>query len=101
MLTVDSKTNKEEATQKLLAEKENTIQLLKKKLKIPTRQLIQDSEITKMEKGKETLHDELSDCKDKTLNFVDEKMEWEKEKLLLMENVKVLIEKQSVLEKEI
>ena len=50
LLTPDSDTNKGEETQKLLAKKENTIQLLKKKLKNPATQLIQALELTELEK---------------------------------------------------
>ena len=59
-LAADSEENKGEENKKFLNEKENTIQLLKKEMKIPTTQLIQSSE---MEKEKETLNDELSNCK--------------------------------------
>ena len=59
-LTADSETNKGKSTQNILTKKENTIQLLKKKLKIPTTQLIQAFDLTEIEKEKETLNDELS-----------------------------------------
>ena len=52
MLTAISETNKGEETQKLLAEKESTIQLLKKKIKIPATRLIQDLEPIELEKEK-------------------------------------------------
>ena len=57
-MVVDSESKKGEATQKIIAEKENTIQLLQKKLKIPASQLIQAFELTKIEKEKEILADE-------------------------------------------
>ena len=50
LLATNSETNKGEATHKMVAEKENTFQLLKKKLKIPATQLIQASELTELEK---------------------------------------------------
>ena len=50
--------------------------------------------------GKELLADELSDNKEKILKIVAEKKEWEKEKYLLVENVNVLKEKQTILEKK-
>ena len=77
-MTVDSEENKGEATHKFHNDKENTIQLLKKKLKIPTTQLIQASELSELEKEKETLTDELSNCKANLLKFVEEKKEWKK-----------------------
>ena len=54
-----------------------------------------------MDKEKESLNDELRNCKANLLKFAEEKKEWEKEKLLLTENVKVLKHKNEELEKEI
>ena len=85
MLSIYNESTKGEVTQKILAEKENTIQLLKKKLKIPATQLIQDLELTELEREKELLANELSDSKAKLLNIADEKKEWEKEKALFVE----------------
>ena len=55
--------------------KENTIQLLKKKLKIPATQLIQGPELDEIEKEKETLKNELTDCKEKLLKFADKEQQ--------------------------
>ena len=66
---------------------------MKKKLKIPTTNLIQALELTKLERDKYLLIDELSNCKAKFLKFVDERKEWEKGKSLMVEDVKVLKEK--------
>ena len=55
LLTIDNEADKGEVTKKIHDEKENTIQLLKKKLKIPTTQLIQGFELTELEKDKELL----------------------------------------------
>ena len=52
---MDSEPDRGQETNKILAEKENTIQLLKKKLKIPPTQFIQASELTELEKEKEVL----------------------------------------------
>ena len=46
----------------MLYGKEKEVQILKKKLKIPSTQLIQSSELTKFEKEKEALKIELNDC---------------------------------------
>ena len=75
--------------------------MLKTKLKIPTTQLIQASEIIELEKEKETLNDELSNCKAKLMKFVEEKREWEKQRVMLRDNVKALKQKQAKLEKEV
>ena len=67
----ESQADKGEWMHKLLNEKKNSIQLLKKKLKIPSTQLIQESELVKLEKEKESLSGKLTDCKYKLLKFVE------------------------------
>ena len=62
-----SQVDKGATKHKLLNEKENTIHLLKKKVKIPSTQLIQASELTDLEKEKQTLNGELNDCNEKLL----------------------------------
>ena len=57
---------------KIFGEKENTIQLLKKKLKIPATQLIQASKLTVLEREKELLSQELNDSKAKLLKLNNE-----------------------------
>ena len=79
--------------------KKNTNQLLKNKLKNFATQLIQASKLLELEKEKEVLNDELSNCKDKILKFANEKKEWEKEKLLMTENLNVLKHKNDEMEK--
>ena len=49
---MDSEPDKGQATNKIFVEKENMIQLLKNKLKIPSTQLIQAFELTELEKEK-------------------------------------------------
>ena len=58
----------------MLNQKENEFQLLKKKLKIPSTQLIQTSELTEFEKEKEYFNIEVIDCKARLLKFEEEKM---------------------------
>ena len=52
---MDSEQDRGRDTKKILVEKENIIQLLKKKLRIPATQLIQASELTELENEKEIL----------------------------------------------
>ena len=73
------------AAQKLLDEKEKEVQILKKKLKIPSTQLIQTSELTEFEKEKEALSIELTNCKAKLLELEEKEKQWEKEAKLLKE----------------
>ena len=60
--------------------------MLKKKLKIPSTQLIQTSELTKFEKEKEALNTELTNFKDKLLKLEEKQKQWEKEAKLLKES---------------
>ena len=55
------------STQRLLKYKEGIIQLLKRKLEIPSARLIQVAELTEIEKERETLNTELVNCKSKLL----------------------------------
>ena len=82
-MKVDGQENKGALAQKLLDEKEKEIQMLKKKLKIPSTQLIQTYELTKFEKEKEALNTELTNCKAKLLKLEEEEKQWEKEAKLL------------------
>ena len=54
-----------------------------------------------MEKEKDVLNDQLNDCKEKLLKFVEEKKQWEKDRVHLIENEKYLKEKQVDLERKI
>ena len=63
----DSQGDKGVATQRLLKDKEGTIQLLKKKLEIPSTWLIQTPELIEIEKERENLNTELVNCKSKLL----------------------------------
>ena len=55
LLKVEGQSDKGAVAQKLFDEKEKEVQVLKKKLKIPSTQLIQTSELTEFEKEKETI----------------------------------------------
>ena len=55
----------------MLEEKENSIQLLKNKLKIHATQLLGGLELAEMEEEKENMKNELLDCKSKLLRFID------------------------------
>ena len=67
-----------EKLHKISLQRRKKNQLLKKKLNIPTTQLIQASELTELEKENELLATELNDNKAKLLKLADEKKEWEK-----------------------
>ena len=87
-----SEPDRGQATKKILAKKENTIQLLKNKLNILATQLIQASELTLLEKEKDSLSQELNDSKAKLLKFVEEQGKWEKERAFLIPKIDFLNE---------
>jgi FtsZ-binding cell division protein ZapB len=72
---------------KLLDEKENTIQTLKKKLKIPASEHVQTPELTTIEQENESLQQEVISYKAKMVQLEKEKGDWLKEKEELMEIV--------------
>ena len=84
-----------------MEEKEREIQVLKKKLKIPSTQLIQTIDLTEFEKEKEALNTELTDCKAKLLKLEEKEKQWEKEVKLLKENEEHLKVKLSAKEREL
>ena len=71
MLAAKSQEDKGVGIHKLLNEKENSIQLLKKKLNILYTHLIHAFELAELEKEKESLSSELTDCKAKLLKFAE------------------------------
>ena len=85
----------------MLNEKDNSIQSLKKKLKIPSTQLIQGPELSEIEKEKESLNNELTDCKDKLLKFVDKEKQWQKGMALVVESEKTMKEKFDEMERKL
>ena len=99
LLKVNGQSDKGVVDQKLLNEKEKEVQVLKKKLKIPSTQLIHTSELTEFEKEKEALSTELSDCKAKLLKLEEKEKEWGRDSKLLIENEKDLKAKLETKEK--
>ena len=72
----------------MLDEKEKEIQVLKRKLKIPSTQLTQTDELVEFEKEKETLNTKLTDCKAKLLELKEKERKWELDTKLLKESEK-------------
>ena len=85
-IKVDGQVDKGALAQKLLEEKEREIQVLKKKLKIPSTQLMQTAELFEFEKEKQALNTELTDWKDKLLKLEEKEKQWEKEAKFLRES---------------
>ena len=62
LMAVGGQSNKGDGIQRSLDEKEKEIQLLKKKIIIPSIQLIQGPELAEIEKEKGNLNNYLIDC---------------------------------------
>ena len=87
---INGQEDKKSLAQIFLDEKEKEIHVLKKKLKIPSTQLIQTNELAEFEKEKETLNTELTDCKAKLLKLKEKERQWEVDTKLLKERKKEL-----------
>ena len=101
LLKVDGHSVKGTVAQNLFDEKEKEVHVLKKKLKIPSTQLIHTFELTEFDKEKEALNIELIDCKAKLLKLEEKEKQWEKYAKLLIENEKDLKAKLAAKEKEL
>ena len=101
MLDAESQVDKGAGIHNLLNEKENAIQLLKNNLNILATQLIQASELDEVEKEKEGLSNELTDCKAKLLKFAEKEKQWKIDMTLVVENEKTLKIKYDEMEKKL
>ena len=66
-----------QATKNILEEKDNTIQVLKKKLKVPNAEHVQSSELFAFQEEKQKVYQEMMDYKGKSLKLQEEKDKWE------------------------
>ena len=101
LLVAEGQEDKGARIQKLVNEKENVIQLLKNKLKVPSIQLIHASKLDKIEKKKESLSSELTDCKVKLLIFAEKEKQWQKDMALVVESEKTMKEKIDEMERNL
>ena len=85
----------------MLEEKENSIQLPKKKLKILATQLIKGLELTEIKKEKEGLKNELTDYKAKLLKFTNKEKKWQKYMTLVVKSEKALKGKYEEIERKL
>ena len=98
---IDGPTYKGALSQRLLDEKEKEIQLLKRKLKIPSTKLTQTYELAEIEKEKETLNIELTDWKANMLKLEEKERKWEVDTKILKESKKELKATLATKEKEL
>ena len=75
--------------------------MLKKKIKIPSTRLIQTSELTEIDKEKESLTTKVIDCKARLLKFEEKEKQWEKDARLWAENERAFKTKQAEVEGEL
>ena len=59
-------------------------------MNIPATQLIQGPELAEIDKEKESLNNEITDCKSKLLKFVDKEKKWHKDMTLVVESEKTM-----------
>ena len=87
-------------TKGLLEEKDNTIQVLKKKLKIPNAEHAHFPELFTLQEEKDKFYQEMMDYKGKSLKLQEEKNKWEVQRAELMAQISKLKKDQND-EKEI
>ena len=68
-----------DATRKILVEKDNTIQVLKRKLTILNSEHAQSSELLALQQEKDKIHQEMMEYKGKMVKLQEEKNKWETE----------------------
>ena len=84
----------------MLEEKDNALQVLKKKLKIPDTEHVQSSELLALQEEKDKIHQEMMEHKARAVELQDKKYRWETERSELISQISFLKEDQND-EKEI
>ena len=74
---------------------------MKKKLKIPATILIQASELSELEKERESLNDKLTDCQAQLLKFTQKEKQLQSDMPLIIESEKALKSKLDELDKKL
>ena len=63
----------------MLEEKDNSLQVLKKKLKIPSTEHVQSSELLALQEEEDKIHQEMMEHKGRAVKLQEEKDKWETE----------------------
>ena len=87
MISLGDETWNTQAIKRLLEEKDNALQVLKKKLKIPSSEHVQSSELVALQEEKDKIHQEMMEYKGKTVKLQEEKNKWETERTELMTQI--------------
>ena len=89
-----------QAVRRMLEEKDNALQVLKKKLKIPGAEHVQSSELLALQEEKDKIHQEMIEHKGRAVELQEEKDRWETEWSELISQIAMLKKDQND-EKEI
>ena len=89
-----------QAVKKLLEEKDNALQVLKKRLKMLGSEHVQSAELLALQEEKDRIHQEMMEYKGKAGELQEEKNRWEAEREELLSQISVL-KKDQTEEKEI
>ena len=73
-----------------MEEKDNALQFLKKRLKIPNTEHVQSSELLELQEEKDKIHQEMMEHKGKTIKLQEEKDKWETERDELVAQISLL-----------
>ena len=76
-----------QAIRRILEEKDNALQVLKKKLKIPSFEHAQSSELLALQEEKDKIHQEMMEYKGKMVKLQKKKNKWETERTELMTQI--------------
>ena len=89
-----------QAVKRMLEEKDNALQVLKKKLKIPGFEHVQSSEILALQEEQDKIHQEMMEYKGRAVELQEEKDKWEAKRNELLSQIS-LMRKDQIDEKEI
>ena len=79
-----------QAVRRMLEEKDNALQVLKKKLKILGTEHVQSSELLVLQEEKDKMHQEMMEHKGKDVELQEEKYRWEAERSELISQISLL-----------
>jgi len=79
LINSGNETGNTQAIKRLLEEKDNALQVLKKRLKIPSTEHVQSSELLALQEEKDRIHQDMMEYKGKTVKLQEEKDKWQAE----------------------
>ena len=100
IISSGSEKDNTQAIKRMLEEKDNALQVLKKKLKIPSIEHVQSSELLALQEEKDKIHQEMMEHKGRAVELQEEKYRWETERSELISQIAMLKKDQND-EKEI